>query len=97
ESSGFIEYYLSGNWLRLNVYNGRIGEEIKKLGARVEVIKEDEFASQSDSLNVPLSEERQWKIFKMLNLMGREAPSLKAMGLIPSVRGMARRLGTLVQ
>jgi hypothetical protein len=83
--SSFIEYYISGNWIRLNVYNGDIGEEIVKLGPQVEVIKVCGVA------------EGQWKMFKMLNLMGKEAPSLKAMGLIPCVRGMAQRLGALVQ
>jgi hypothetical protein len=83
--SSFIEYYISGNWIRLNVFNGDIGEEIAKLGPQVELIKECEVV------------ESQWKMFKMLNLMGREAPSLKAMGLIPCVKGMAQRLGALVQ
>ena len=93
----YLEYYISGNWLRLNVFNGNIAEELNRLGPYVDVVKEYEFQKQYDIFNAPLGKERQWKMFKMLNLMGREAPSLKAMGLIPSVRGMARRSGTLVQ
>jgi hypothetical protein len=93
----YLEYYISGNWLRLNVFNGNITEELNILGPYVDVVKEYEFQRQYDIFNGPLGRERQWKMFKMLNLMGREAPSLKAMGLIPSVKGMARRSGTLVQ
>jgi len=55
------------------------------------------FWDRCDIFNVPLSKEKQWKMFKMINLMGREAPFLKAMGLIPCVKGMAQRLGALVQ
>ena len=98
EAPVYLEYYISGNWLRLNVFNGNIAEELNKLGPYVDVVKEYEFQKQYGIFNAPsLGKERQWEMFKMLNLMGREAPSLKAMGLIPSVRGMARRLGTLVQ
>lgn len=97
EQPVFIEYYISGNWLRLNVYNGSIGEEISKLGARVEVIKEHEFGRQDNRITIPHCKKQQWEMYKMLILMGREAPSLKAMGLVPSVSGLARRLGTLVQ
>ncbi|HHY06266.1 MAG TPA: hypothetical protein GX532_04735 [Clostridia bacterium] len=97
KSSSFIEYYISGDWLRLNVYNGNIEEEINKLGPHIELIKECGFGDRCDIFNVPLSKEKQWKMFKMINLMGREAPFLKAMGLIPCVKGMAQRLGALVQ
>jgi len=93
----YVEYYISGNWIRLNSFNGNIATELDKLGPYIDVIKESDFDKKQDTYNTSLSGERKWKIYKMLNLMAREAPSLKAMGLVPSVRGMALRSGTLVQ
>lgn len=97
ESISFIEYYVSGNWLRLNVYNANLEEELKKLKPQAEVIVEYELADYYDLFNPPLSVERKWKICRMLNLMGRQASILKRMGIVPSVKGTARRLGALVQ
>ncbi len=87
EAAGFIEYYVSGNWVRINAYNEDLEKELKRFRGKVELIQEE--ALQEEDA------ERKWKIYKLLNLMAKEAPSLKEMGIVPSVKAIAWRLGSV--
>lgn len=97
KSPSFCEYYLCGDWLCLNVYNGNIKKEMSKLGSKVELIKTRSFNLQEELFLESFSGEKRWRMFKKINLMEQEAPFLKTMGLLPSVKGMAQSLGAIVQ
>ena len=87
EAAGFIEYYVSGNWVRINAYNEDLKKELKRFRGKVELIQEEVLQEENP--------ERKWKSYKLLNLMAKEAPSLKEMGIVPSVKTIAWRLGSV--
>jgi hypothetical protein len=92
---GFIEYYLNGNWLRINACGYALEEELKRFAEKAEFILDKELKIYYETFSTQISSERKWQIYKMLQAMAKEAPALKEMGKIPSVKAAALELGSV--
>jgi hypothetical protein len=75
----FIEYYLEGNWLRINACGAALEEELKRLAGGDEFILDKELKIYYETFSRQVSPERKWQIYKRLQVMGKEAPVLKEM------------------
>lgn len=91
----FIEYYVVGNWIRINVFGESIEEVQRRFGHEAEFILEKELKKYYEVFSIQLSAERKWQIYRILKDMGKEAPTLKEMGIVPSVKATALALGSV--
>lgn len=90
----FIEYYVVGNWVRINAFGEDLEEEVRKFSDETDFLLEEELKNYS-RFPLRFSAERKWRIYKMIKTMAREAPSLKEMGIVPSVKDTAWMLGSV--
>jgi len=93
------ELYSVGRWLKLSIYGGTGEEELavfKDSFNIVDVIRDSELGNHYDLFTPPLSEERKWVIFRQLRLLSQEAGLIKKMGIVPSVREAAEKLGVVI-
>ncbi|MDD2401085.1 MAG: hypothetical protein PHI90_04730 [Clostridia bacterium] len=97
EILSLIEYYVSGDWVWLNIYKGEMDQQINKLCPHSEVVYEYEFRDYYDLFISPVNDKRKWKIYDVLRTMAKEAPALKAMGMVPDLKETARKFKSLVK
>ncbi|MBZ4654165.1 MAG: hypothetical protein JG781_1504 [Peptococcaceae bacterium] len=90
-----VEYYLAKHWVKVNVFNGTLEEEIRELDIPVtEIIYGNELENYYDLFTPPVSEERKWEIYKGLHRIHKES-IIGRMGFIPRPREIAQKLGSV--
>ncbi len=92
-----VEYYLTGHWVKVNVFNATLEEEMQELDniSIKEIYYGDELDNYYDLFTPPVSEERKWEIYQGLHRIHKES-ILGRMGLIPELREVAQKLGSVI-
>lgn len=91
-----VEYYLDGCWVKVNVFNGTVEEELRELDVPVtKVIFGSELENYYDLFTPPVSEERKWEIYKELHRMQKES-IIGRMGFLPRLGEIAEKLGSVI-
>lgn len=92
------EYYIAGNWLKVNVIKGEMEEEIAYLRSNLHtaVVYGCELENYYDLFQPPVSEQRKWQIYHLLKLFEKEGGTIREMGLVPVLRDVARVMGSIL-
>ncbi|MFZ5753242.1 MAG: hypothetical protein ACOY3J_03290 [Bacillota bacterium] len=91
-----VEYYLAKHWVKVNVFNGTLEEELRELDIPVtEIIYGIELENYYDLFTPPVSEERKWEIYKGLHRIHKES-IMGRMGFIPRPKEIAQKLGSVI-
>lgn len=92
------EYYLSKGWLIIYVYGETIEKEIERLekqfGVKEKVLN-TELESQYDLLNRPISEQKKWHIYGLLQRFYQEKNDLQDLGLVTPLEEVLRTFGAV--
>lgn len=92
------ELYKVGPWAKLIVYRGYDEESLDFLKSYLDVqsvIMDHELENHFNLFTPVITEQRKWEIFRQVRNLGKEAALFRDMGLVPSLKEVALRLGIL--
>ncbi|MCR4441555.1 MAG: hypothetical protein QHH10_05345 [Peptococcaceae bacterium] len=98
--SGIREYYLSGSWLVLYAYRGKLLDEVERLQKDLRqrfVVYDYEIENYYDLFNPPLSGQKKWLIYGMVQKFCREKRLLTKIAFIPSLKEVVKKMGGVVK
>jgi len=94
----FKEYYLSKGWLNIYVYGEEIDKEIERLeklfGVKEKVLS-NELENRYDLFNRPISEQKKWHIYGLLQRFYQEKNDIQDLGLVAPLEEVLRTFGAV--
>ena len=96
-----VEYYISGKWIKINVFGGKAETEIGVLKTNLKInriIYDYEWESSCDEFGVSsVSEQRKWEIYSSLWQLSKENNVLRDIGLVPALRDVTEKMGAVAK
>ena len=98
-----VEYYISGKWIKINVFGGKAEAEITQLRKERKdltinrIIYDYEWEDSYEASACFVSEQRKWEIYKSLWQLSKENNIIREMGLVPALKDVAGIMGAFAR
>lgn len=92
------EYYLSKGWLNIWIYGEGMEREIEHLEKQFDIkekVLSNELENQQDQFNRPISEQKKWCIYGLLQRFFHEKNEIQELGLIAPLEEVLRMFGAV--